>query len=165
MGVPAGVHVVPSRPVAGLSSIRPLSRHVFDDLVSGADRLRRPPGRTILLRAQGANDQSTLANVQFSYELARRLQTASVTATALHPGAVSTAFGAEDPGGVQRRLVPIMRPVMKGTAQSAALDQHARAHRQRDQETNPRRGIFPIVRRPGVYGCNAAGRSRTMNGR
>lgn len=60
-----------------------------------------------------AYDQSKLANVLFTYELARRLPTSDVTANALHPGVVNTSFGAEDPGGVQRLLVPFMRPFMK----------------------------------------------------
>ena len=67
-----------------------------------------------------AYNQSKLANVLFSYELARRLQTTSVTANALHPGVVSTSFGAEDPGGLQRLFVPIMRPFMKTPVQGAA---------------------------------------------
>jgi NAD(P)-dependent dehydrogenase (short-subunit alcohol dehydrogenase family) len=67
-----------------------------------------------------AYNQSKLANVLFSYELARRLQTTSVTANALHPGMVSTSFGAEDPAGLQRLFVPIVRPFMKTPAQGAA---------------------------------------------
>jgi len=68
--------------------------------------------------------QSKLANVLFTYELARRLQASAVTANALHPGLVRTSFGAEDPGGVQRRLVPLMRPFMKAPAQGAATSIH-----------------------------------------
>ena len=33
-------------------------------------------------------------------------------ANALHPGVVSTRFGAEDPGGTQRLFVPFMRPLL-----------------------------------------------------
>jgi NAD(P)-dependent dehydrogenase (short-subunit alcohol dehydrogenase family) len=44
----------------------------------------------------------------------------SVTANALHPGVVRTAFGAEDPSGVQRLFTPFMRPIMKAPAQGAA---------------------------------------------
>ena len=47
-----------------------------------------------------------------------------VTANALHPGVVRTSFGAEDPGGVQRLLVPLMRPFMKSPAQGAATSIH-----------------------------------------
>jgi retinol dehydrogenase-14 len=71
-----------------------------------------------------AYNQSKLANVLFSYELARRLQTTSVTANALHPGVVSTSFGAEDPAGLQRLFVPIMRPFMKTPVQGAATSIH-----------------------------------------
>ena len=67
-----------------------------------------------------AYNQSKLANVLFTYELARRLRTSSVTANALHPGVVSTAFGAEDPGRAQRFAVPLLRPFMKSPAQGAA---------------------------------------------
>jgi NAD(P)-dependent dehydrogenase (short-subunit alcohol dehydrogenase family) len=66
-----------------------------------------------------AYNQSKLANVLFSYELARRLQNTSITANALHPGVVSTSFGADDPSGVQRLLVPLMRPFMKSPSQGA----------------------------------------------
>ena len=66
-----------------------------------------------------AYNQSKLANVLFTYELARRLQGSSVTANALHPGLVSTGFGAEDPGQRQRLLVPFVRPFMKAPIQGA----------------------------------------------
>jgi len=71
-----------------------------------------------------AYSQSKLANVLFTYELARKLQATSVTANALHPGVVRTAFGAEDPGGVQRLLTPFIRPFMKTPAQGAATSIH-----------------------------------------
>ena len=47
------------------------------------------------LRAYG---QSKLANVLFTYELARRLKGTGVTAEALHPGAVSSHLGEGEPG-------------------------------------------------------------------
>ncbi|QBR94525.1 SDR family oxidoreductase [Nocardioides euryhalodurans] len=71
-----------------------------------------------------AYNQSKLANVLFSFELARRLAGTAVTANALHPGVVSTAFGADDPARVQRLLVPLLRPVMKSPTQGAATSIH-----------------------------------------
>jgi retinol dehydrogenase-14 len=77
-----------------------------------------------------AYNQSKLANILFSYELARRLQATRlrdqpvVTANALHPGMVSTAFGAEDPATVQRVFIPFLRHFMKTPAQGAATPIH-----------------------------------------
>jgi retinol dehydrogenase 14 len=71
-----------------------------------------------------AYNQSKLANVMFTYELARRLQGTSVTANALHPGVVRTSFGAEDPASVQRFLIPFVRPLMKSPTQGAATSIH-----------------------------------------
>ncbi|WP_329001762.1 SDR family oxidoreductase [Kribbella sp. NBC_00709] len=69
---------------------------------------------------QRAYSDSKLANLLFSYELARRLRGTAVTANALHPGVVRTSFGAEDPSGVQRVLVPLLRPFLKSPARGAA---------------------------------------------
>jgi retinol dehydrogenase-14 len=71
-----------------------------------------------------AYSQSKLANVLFSYELARRLHGTTVTANALHPGVVSTSFGAEDPATVQRVFIPFLRPFMKTPADGAATSIH-----------------------------------------
>lgn len=48
-----------------------------------------------------AYSRSKLANIMFTYELARRLAGAGVTANALHPGTVATRFG-ENNGGMMR---------------------------------------------------------------
>jgi retinol dehydrogenase-14 len=69
-----------------------------------------------------AYNQSKLANVLFTYELARR--TPSITANAVHPGLVSTGFGAGDPGRAQRLFVPVLRPFMKSPTQGAATSIH-----------------------------------------
>jgi NAD(P)-dependent dehydrogenase (short-subunit alcohol dehydrogenase family) len=45
------------------------------------------------MRAYG---QSKLANILFTYELARRLEGTGVTANALHPGVVASGFGANN---------------------------------------------------------------------
>ena len=71
-----------------------------------------------------AYNQSKLANVMFTYELARRLRSTSVTANAVHPGMVSTSFGAEDPSVIQRLVVPFVRPFMKEPAQGAITSIH-----------------------------------------
>jgi NAD(P)-dependent dehydrogenase (short-subunit alcohol dehydrogenase family) len=71
-----------------------------------------------------AYNQSKLANVLFTYELARRLRLTTVTANAVHPGLVSTSFGASDPGRAQRLFVPVLRPFMKSPAQGAATSIH-----------------------------------------
>jgi NAD(P)-dependent dehydrogenase (short-subunit alcohol dehydrogenase family) len=69
---------------------------------------------------QRAYNQSKLANVMFTYELARRLAGTGVTATVLHPGVTRTAFGAEDPTAMMRAMTAIARPFMKTPAQGAA---------------------------------------------
>jgi NAD(P)-dependent dehydrogenase (short-subunit alcohol dehydrogenase family) len=67
-----------------------------------------------------AYSQSKLANVLFNHELARRTAGTRLTTNALHPGVVNTSFGAEDPGLVQKLLVPFLRPFLKSPAQGAA---------------------------------------------
>ncbi len=62
----------------------------FDDL-QGQRRYGIGGGR--------AYGQSKLANIMFTYELARRLAGTGVTANALHPGTVATTFG-ESNGGL-----------------------------------------------------------------
>jgi NAD(P)-dependent dehydrogenase (short-subunit alcohol dehydrogenase family) len=82
-----------------------------------------------------AYSQSKLANVLFSYELARRLKGTSVTANALQPGMVSTSFGAEDPATVQRIFIPFLRPFMKSPAQGAAASIHLASAPELEQVT------------------------------
>jgi retinol dehydrogenase-14 len=84
---------------------------------------------------QRAYNQSKLANVLFTYELARLLQGSAVTANVLHPGVVQTSFGAEDPGRVQRLLVPFVRPFMKAPAQGAATSIHVASSPDLEQVT------------------------------
>ena len=69
---------------------------------------------------QRAYNQSKLANVLFTYELARRLEGTGVTATVLHPGVVRTAFGREDTGRLLRLMFPRVTPFMKTPEQGAA---------------------------------------------
>jgi retinol dehydrogenase-14 len=106
-------HSAPARVVTVSSNVQAIGRIDFDDL----------QGEQSYSGAR-AYSQSKLANVLFTYELARRLQGTAVTANALHPGVVRTAFGAEDPRGVQRLFTPFMRPFMKIPAQGAATSIH-----------------------------------------
>jgi retinol dehydrogenase 14 len=98
----------PARVVTVSSNMQALGRIDFNDL----------QGERSYSGARAYN-QSKIANVLFTYELARRLPAVSVTANALHPGVTRTAFGAEDPAAIQRLFVPFMRPLMKTPAQGA----------------------------------------------
>ncbi len=44
----------------------------------------------------GAYSQSKLANILFTYELARKLESSNITTNTLHPGIVATKFGANN---------------------------------------------------------------------
>ena len=103
----------PSRVIAVASHAQAMGRMDFDDL----------QGERSYSGARAYN-QSKLANVLFTYELARRLQATSVTANALHPGVVRTSFGAEDPAVVQRLFIPFLLHFMKDPAQGAATSIH-----------------------------------------
>ena len=70
-----------------------------------------------------AYGQSKLANVLFTYALARRLEGSGVTANALHPGVVRTGFGKNN-GGIVGPLFAlaqtIARPIFISPEQGAA---------------------------------------------
>jgi NAD(P)-dependent dehydrogenase (short-subunit alcohol dehydrogenase family) len=72
----------PSRIINVSSSAHRLGHIDFEDLMSQ----RR-------YKAMGAYCQAKLADLLFTYELARRLSGSGVTANALHPGVVRTNFG------------------------------------------------------------------------
>ena len=103
----------PARVVTVSSGAHAMGRIDFDDLQGERS-----------YSGQRAYNQSKLANVLFTYELARRLQASAVTANVLHPGVVRTSFGAEDPGRVQRLFVPFVRPFMKTPVRGAATSIH-----------------------------------------
>jgi NAD(P)-dependent dehydrogenase (short-subunit alcohol dehydrogenase family) len=104
---------VPARVVTVSSNAQSLGRVAFDDLQGEQN-----------YSGARAYKQSKLANLLFNYELARRLPASAVTANALHPGMVSTSFGAGDPGTVQRLMVPILRPFMRSPMGGAATSIH-----------------------------------------
>src|SRR5687767_5406379 len=103
----------PARVVTVASNAQALGRIDFDDL----------RGERSYSGARAYN-QSKLANVLFTYELARRLRNTDITTNALHPGVVNTSFGAADPALAQRWLVPFLRPLMKSPARGAATSIH-----------------------------------------
>lgn len=63
--------------------------------------------------------QSKLANILFTYELARRLQGTGVTVNCAHPGAVATGLGANN-GVLAKLLMPVIGLFMRGPEQGAA---------------------------------------------
>ncbi|HEV8652081.1 MAG TPA: SDR family oxidoreductase [Actinomycetes bacterium] len=67
--------------------------------------------------------RSKLANLLFTYELARRLQGTGVTVNALHPGVVATRFGTNN-GRVIRLLHPLLRPFLISPEQGARTVVH-----------------------------------------
>ena len=98
----------PARIVTLSSGAQAMGRIDFDDLQGQRS-----------YSGQRAYSQSKLANVMFTYELARRLEGSGVTATVLHPGVVRTAFGAEDKARWHRLFLPLVRPFMKTTDRGA----------------------------------------------
>jgi NAD(P)-dependent dehydrogenase (short-subunit alcohol dehydrogenase family)/MFS family permease len=68
---------------------------------------------------QQAYSQSKLANVMFTYELARRLDGTGVTATVLQPGVVRTTVATEDPSLLAKVMITASRPFLKTPAQGA----------------------------------------------
>lgn len=62
--------------------------------------------------------QSKLANILFTYELARRLAGSGVTVNCLHPGAVGTRLGHNN-GTVARLLAGALKPFFRTPAQGA----------------------------------------------
>jgi NAD(P)-dependent dehydrogenase (short-subunit alcohol dehydrogenase family) len=92
----------PARVVTVSSGAQSMGRIDLDDL-QGEHRYRGH-------RAYG---QAKLANVLFTYELARRLAGTGVTANVLHPGVVDTSFGMVDSTAPQRALRPLARRFMR----------------------------------------------------
>ena len=87
----------PARVVNVSSQVHAGATIEFDDLQS-----EREYGRT---RVYG---KTKLANILFTYELARRLEGTGVTANCLHPGVVATNLLA-DAGGLPRKLKAVTR--------------------------------------------------------
>ena len=97
-----------ARVVTVSSGAQSMGRIDFDDLQGERD-----------YSGQRAYNQSKLANVMFTYELARRLEGTGVTATVLHPGVTRTNFSAEDQPRWMEIMGPVGRPFMKSPARGA----------------------------------------------
>ncbi|HET7659590.1 MAG TPA: SDR family oxidoreductase [Oryzihumus sp.] len=91
----------PARVVTVSSGAQAMGRIDFEDLQGERS-----------YSGQRAYSQSKLANVLFTYELARRLEGTGVTANTLHPGVVRTGFGQEDSSTLFRVMLPVVRPFM-----------------------------------------------------
>ena len=98
----------PARIVTVSSGAQSMGAIDFDDLMG--------EGR---YSGQRAYNQSKLANVMFTYELASRLKGTGVTATVLHPGMTSTGFGTEDTARGWGPIIALMRPFMKSPERGA----------------------------------------------
>jgi len=99
----------PARIVTIPSAAHARGRIDFDDLQGERD-----------YSGQRAYSQSKLANVMFTYELARHLDGTGVTATVCHPGVAATSFGAEDQAAHMAVMIRVARLFMKTPAQGAA---------------------------------------------
>lgn len=62
--------------------------------------------------------QSKLANIVFTYELAKRLEGTNVTTNCMHPGTVRTGFGMQYKG-IIGSLFRMVRPFMRGSQKGA----------------------------------------------
>ncbi len=103
----------PARIVTVASNAHALGRLDLDDLQGEVD-----------YSGPRAYNQSKLANILFTRELARRLPPSVVTANAVHPGMVRTSFGAEDQVGAWTLVAPVVRPFMSTPARGAATTVH-----------------------------------------
>ena len=98
----------PARIVNVASDVHRWGRIDFDDL-----------GRRGRYRGMAVYAQSKLANVLFTYELARRLSGAAITANCLHPGAVATGLGHNN-GLLARLVATALRPFFRTAEEGAA---------------------------------------------
>lgn len=106
----------PARVVNVASEAHRFGEIDFDDL--GYERRRYR-----WMRVYGS---SKLANLLFSYELARRLEGTGVTANCLHPGAVATRLGQQN-GRFAVVLTRLLRPFFLSPARGAETSIHLAA--------------------------------------
>ena len=97
----------PARIVNVASEAHRRSRIDFDDLMGERS-----------YRAFRAYGQSKLANIMFTYDIARRLEGTNVTANCMHPGVVATNFAHRD-GGMVGFLIKTFGFLMRRPAKGA----------------------------------------------
>jgi NAD(P)-dependent dehydrogenase (short-subunit alcohol dehydrogenase family) len=73
-------------------------------------------------QAMRAYNQSKLANILFTYELARRLEGTGVTANALHPGVTATNWG--NGGGIMTAIFWVMMRFVQSAERGAQTSLH-----------------------------------------
>jgi retinol dehydrogenase-14 len=122
----------PARIVTVSSGAHRTGRIDFDDLQGERDH------------AGQAYPRSKLANVLFTYELARRLEGTGVTATVLHPGVVRTRFASEDPGAAFKALLPLVRLFMKSPEKGAGTSIYLAS----SPEVEGVSGVYFVDRKP-----------------
>jgi len=79
---------------------------------------RDDPQRRRGYRGFAAYAASKLANLLFTFELARRLEHTAITVNALHPGAVASNFSTNN-GPLARLAMRLLRPVFTSPAKAA----------------------------------------------
>jgi retinol dehydrogenase-14 len=123
----------PSRVVTVSSGAQSMGRIDFDDLQGARN-----------YSGQRAYNQSKLANVMFTNELARRLEGTGVTANSLHPGVARTNFGAEDQARLFAVISRVVLPLLKTPAQGAETSIYLASSLDMDGVT----GKFFVNRKP-----------------
>jgi NAD(P)-dependent dehydrogenase (short-subunit alcohol dehydrogenase family) len=98
----------PARVVTVSSGAQSMGRIDFNDLQGARN-----------YSGQRAYNQSKLANIMFTNELAHRLEGTGVTANSVHPGVVRTNFGAEDQAWFFTVISRVARPLLKTPAKGA----------------------------------------------
>jgi NAD(P)-dependent dehydrogenase (short-subunit alcohol dehydrogenase family) len=99
----------------------------------------------------GVYNESKLANVLFTIELARRLDGTGVTVNCCHPGPVRTGFGsADDTSGMERFGMVLAQPFLIGARRGAAPLVHLAASPKVSGVTGKYFSRRPLAGLPGV---------------
>lgn len=99
---------------SGAARVVNVSSHAHEGAKINFDDLQFEKG----YQAMTAYGQSKLANVLFTYELARKLEGSKVTANALHPGFVNTGF-AKNNGWFVKYAMLLMAPFQRKPQEGA----------------------------------------------